>query len=120
MYQQAYNFQPQYGRVSVPSGLKGRPVASLEEARASSIDFDGSIFYFPDLGNKRIYTKQINMDGTSTLLMYQLTELPIEQPQTLQYITRDEFETTIDQLKSLLAPPPQTQPVVDSKPEFNF
>jgi hypothetical protein len=45
--------------------LKGRPVASIEEARASIIDFDGSVFYFPDLANKCIYTKQINMDGTA-------------------------------------------------------
>ena len=37
--------------------LKGRPVASLEEARAMSIDFDGSVFFFPDLANKKIYTK---------------------------------------------------------------
>lgn len=126
MYQQNYNYQPQYGRISMPTGLKGRPVASLEEARASSIDFDGSVFYFPDLANKRIYTKQINMDGTSTLLMYELKELPIEQPQAT-YITREEFDTTINQLKSLLAPPtpvsPQinnVEPVVDNKPEFNF
>lgn len=45
-------------------GIKGRPVSSIEEARAISIDFDGSVFYFPDLANRRIYTKQINMDGT--------------------------------------------------------
>lgn len=51
-------------------GLKGRPVASIEEARASIIDFDGSTFYFPDLTNQRIYTKQINMDGTVSLNVY--------------------------------------------------
>ena len=95
----------------MPTGLKGRPVASLEEARASSIDFDGSVFYFPDLANKRIYTKQINMDGTSTLLMYELTELPKEQPlNNISYITREEFELTINQLKNLLSTPlPQQQ-----------
>jgi hypothetical protein len=60
------------------AGLKGRPVASIEEARASIIDFDGSIFYFPDLANKRIYTKQINMDGTALLCLYELREIPIE------------------------------------------
>jgi hypothetical protein len=38
-------------------GLKGRPVASIEEAKASPIDFDGSIFFFPDVANKKIYTK---------------------------------------------------------------
>ena len=80
------------------NGLKGRLVSSLEEARATSIDFDGSIFYFPDLANKRIYTKQINMDGTATLNVYELREVPImnENPQVPQsmnnFITRDEFE----------------------------
>ena len=54
-------------------GLKGRPVTSLEEVRAATIDFDGSIFFFPDLANKKIYTKQINMDGTMTLNVYELT-----------------------------------------------
>jgi hypothetical protein len=58
--------------------LKGRPVASLEEARAMTIDFDGSVFYFPDLANKRIYTKQINVDGTASLNMYELKEIPID------------------------------------------
>ena len=52
-------------------------VSSIEEARASLIDFDGSIFYFPDLANKRIYTKQINIDGTATLNVYELRPIQI-------------------------------------------
>ena len=81
-------------------GLKGRPVSSIDEARATSIDFDGSVFYFPDLANRCIYTKQINLDGTATLLMYELKEIPVaEQP---NFVTREEFENTITQLKNLL------------------
>ena len=84
---------PQYG-------LKGRPVSSLDEARATSIDFDGSIFYFPDLANKRIYTKQINMDGTATLNMYELKEIPIPQNNsTYNYVTREEFEEALNKLQ---------------------
>ena len=60
--------------------LKGHPVASLEEARATSIDFDGSVFFFPDLANKKIYTKQINADGTASLNMYSKQDLPPETP----------------------------------------
>ena len=89
-------------------GLKGRPVSSLEEARVSTIDFDGSIFYFPDVANKCIYTKQINMDGTATLNLYELREIPVENPNTTpslsNYITREEFENAIAQLKATLAP----------------
>lgn len=67
--QQSYNSIPQQ-----PVYLKGRPVASIDEARASMIDFDGSVFYFPDLANNRIYTKQINLDGTSSLRIYEMTQ----------------------------------------------
>lgn len=67
--QQSYNSVPQQQIY-----LKGRPVASIDEARASMIDFDGSVFYFPDLANNRIYTKQINLDGTSTLRIYEMTQ----------------------------------------------
>ena len=53
-----------------------RPVSSIDEVKASVIDFDGSVFYFPDLANKKIYTKQINLDGTASLNMYELKEIP--------------------------------------------
>ena len=98
-YQQQPNRQAQYG-------LKGRPVASLEEARASSIDFDGSIFFFPDLANRRIYTKQINMDGTATLNMYELKDLPVVPTTGAAYVTREEFEAAIASLKENLTPIP--------------
>jgi hypothetical protein len=91
-------------------------VSSLDEARASSIDFDGSIFYFPDLANKCIYTKQINMDGTATLNLYELKSIPLE-PSTqsmTNYITREEFEQVITQLKQMLAP---VQPITEPTPQ---
>ncbi len=83
--------------------LKGRLVSSFEEAKAAGIDFDGSIFYFPDLANRRIYTKQINLDGTSTLSVYEFKELPVEQPQQTfdasLYVTKDELAKIIDGLR---------------------
>ena len=65
--QQPIYQMPAYRQAPLQVGLKGRMVTSLEEARATSIDFDGSVFYFPDLANKRIYTKQINIDGTAAI-----------------------------------------------------
>lgn len=97
--QQATTFQPTARTI----GLKGRPVSSIDEARASTIDFDGTVFYFPDLANKRIYTKQINLDGTASLLMYELKEIPAEAPTTTGFITREEFEATISQIKETLS-----------------
>ena len=97
-------------------GLKGRPVASIEEARASSIDFDGSIFFFPDLANKKIYTKQINMDGTMSLNMYELKEIPIVENKEANFITREEFEKVMISLREELAAGRQTQPQASSQP----
>ena len=112
-------------------GLKGRLVSSLEEARATSIDFDGSVFYFPDFANRRIYTKQINLDGTATLNVYELREMPIvnEQQSSLpslnNYITRDEFNKVMAQFKSMLNPEQPTikqiEPEIEKpKIELNF
>lgn len=107
---QNYNYYPQqqpinqYMRQPQQSALlKGRMVSSIEEARASLIDFDGSIFYFPDLANKRIYTKQINIDGTATLNMYELRPIQIQQETqgvAADYVTREEFQQAMDQLKA--------------------
>ena len=101
-----------------PMGIKGRPVASIEEARASIIDFDGSIFYFPDLANKRIYTKQINMDGSAILNVYELKLAPIEHE---NFVTREEFEAFVNSLRGPVeAPPvPQPQPATPQMP-LNF
>ena len=104
--------QQQYGGMSRPAYQTGgwnnrvRPVSSIDEVRAASIDFDGSVFYFPDLANKKIYTKQINMDGTAQLNMYELQEMPVSEQQTQMdpnnFITRVEFEDTINWVKKYL------------------
>jgi hypothetical protein len=104
-------------------GLKGRPVSSLEEARATGIDFDGSVFYFPDLANKRIYTKQINLDGTASLNMYELKELPLPTAiDSGNFITRQEFNEAMEALRNSLIRTP-TQPEVATEPipaAYNF
>lgn len=92
-------------------GIKGRPVSSIEEVRATSIDFDGSIFFFPDLANKKIYTKQINIDGTSTLNVYELKTMPLVENHnntidSTQFVTREEFEAALTQIKEKIAPQP--------------
>ena len=100
-----YQQQPAMRQTVVPMILKGHPVSSLEEARASSIEFDGSISYFPDIANKRIYTKQINVtDGTSILNMYELTPLPQEPVpvDTQNFITRTEFNSALEKINQLL------------------
>lgn len=81
--------------------LKGRPVASLEEARAAQIDFDGSLHVFTDIGNKKIYTKQINLDGTATLLTYALVP-EITKTEDTEFVTKAEFNQALSQIQALL------------------
>lgn len=79
--------------------LKCRAVTSIDEAKAAMIDLDGSIFVFTDFGNKHIYTKQINLDGTATLNTYTLEEIPVSSPvsptvkteNTTKFVEQQEF-----------------------------
>ena len=120
------------------TGLKGRPVSSIEEVRAAQIDFDGSLFVFPDIANKCIYTKQISATGSAILNKYNLQEE--SQPAFPTYVTKEEFDTIISQLKTAIeskdalimqltqsqvmqqqAPLPQEQPAAAPKKEvLNF
>lgn len=94
------SIQPQ----SQPQVIKGRPVSSYEEAKASMIDLDGSLFVFPDIANKRIYTKQIMLDGTADFKVYSLVqesgEIEHQQPTKAQpeYVLKSDFDNTVKQL----------------------
>ena len=108
-YSQQNPYGNQYQRLTVPNSfnsapgvsyLKGRPVLSLDEAKAASIDLDGSLHVFTDIGNKKIYTKQLNLDGTATLKTYALVEEEI--PMTSEYVTKAEFEQALAQLQNMI------------------
>ena len=88
--------QTQYS-INQINSLKGRPVSSIEEVRAAQIDFDGSLFIFPDIANKCIYTKQISATGAAILNKYSLQEEA--QPTLPTYVTKEEFDNIINQLR---------------------
>ena len=104
--------------------IKGRPVVSIDEARASQIDLDGSLYVFPDLGNKKIYTKQINIDGTATFNVFELVA-PVEAARQPVYVTKDELDEILAGFRASLVqeqpkeagPAPKAQ---INKPTFNL
>ena len=107
--------------------LKGRPVTGIEEVRAAAVDFDGSVSFFPDLANGRIFTKQCNIDGTAALNMYELKEIPTADLNTQSYVTRNEFNQAMTAIKEALTPKTkieqtatQTSQEIKNPPEFNF
>jgi tRNA C32,U32 (ribose-2'-O)-methylase TrmJ len=55
------------------------------------------------VANKKIYTKSMNLDGTVAINLYELKTLPTftDHPNDSSYITREEFDATIAQLKNL-------------------
>ena len=118
---QNYQMQPRYAATAdymqyqpqTPQ-LKGRPVASIDEVRAAQIDFDGSLFTFPDIANKCIYTKQIGVNGAPILNKYVLQEEPVMTVQP--YVTKEELECKIDELKALM----QEMHNTEKKNNFNF
>ncbi len=83
--------------------LKCRPVSSRDEARAYQIDLDGSLWVFTDVGNGKIYTKQVNNDGTASFKTYAFAE--DEKPYSSdEYVTKEEFNRVVQTLMAAMRP----------------
>lgn len=82
---------PQYQQQNVQT-LKGRPVSNIDEAKASMIDLDGSLFVFPDVANSCIYTKQIMLDGTAEFKTYRIVGEQKPKQTNDEYVLRSEFQ----------------------------
>lgn len=59
--------------MSVKTGLQGRQVESIEQAKLLEYPLDGSISYFALTDGSCIVTKQLQNDGTSKTLIYKLS-----------------------------------------------
>ena len=97
---QMYNNQQMGTQMQV---LKGRPVSSYDEAKASMIDLDGSLFVFTDIANNCIYRKQILLDGSAELKTYVLQEqrqgeTKRDNRNNTQYVLREDFERIVGEL----------------------
>lgn len=74
---------PQQAQAAMPM-LKGRLVSNIEEANAAMIDYDGSLFVFPDRAHGKIYTKQLGLDGNIAFNSYSLDLPPSAQPTAVE------------------------------------
>ena len=88
--------------------LKGRPVSSYDEAKASMIDLDGTLFVFTDIANNCIYTKQILLDGSAELKTYVLQEQKQKETKrteesTANYVLKKDFDRTVKELNKQIA-----------------
>lgn len=100
-----YNYNPYYGQQTYtqpryqpmepqyltqqPKGLLGKSVDSVDVVKAIDIPLDGSVSYFPLTDGSAIVTKQLQMDGTSKIMVYKPI---IEQKEEVKTISYKEFE----------------------------
>lgn len=66
-------------------------VTGLDEAKASTITFDGQPNLFLDTTNNLIYIKKMNMDGTVGTYTYKLDETPNAIPNGGDFVSKKEF-----------------------------
>lgn len=109
-YPQMGNSFPQQPQTPAAPILKGRPVSNEEEANAAMIDFDGSLFVFPDKAHGKIYTKQLGLDGNIIFQRYSVdtpVAKPVEaSPQTVDlsgYVREEDFNAAVQGLTEKLS-----------------
>ena len=57
-------------QLTKPSSLLGKSVDNIDVVKATDIPLDGSISYFPLTDGSAIVSKQLQMDGTSKMVVY--------------------------------------------------
>lgn len=102
---QFYNqsmMQPRYTQpiepqpiIPKPMGLNGKVVDSVDTVKGMDINLDGSVSYFPLADGSKIVTKQLNVDGTSKIVVYEQVKENIKE---VKYITSDELDKAIKKI----------------------
>lgn len=84
---------PQY----IKSGIQGKQVDSVEVVKATDVPFDGSISYFPLTDGTAIVTKQLQMDGTSKIVVYK----PADEDKSMKFLTLTDLEDIQTELSDI-------------------
>lgn len=68
--------------------LNGHPVSNIEEAKASQIIPNGTMYYYPSIGEGKIYVKSTDMNGAMIFSVFTLSK------------EKDPSETILDRLQA--------------------
>ena len=86
--QQQFN-QSQYGQQMPvqPIGLNGEVVDSIDVVKAKNVDMSGNVTFYPKADLSEIYTKQLQLDGTSRIVTYRavMPETPSQKENKQDY-----------------------------------
>lgn len=90
--------QPYIQPVQQPTqvGLLGKSVDNIDVVKVMDIPLDGSISYFPLTDGSAIVSKQLQMDGTSKIMVYRPTQE--DKKEAIQFATLDDIQDAIDNL----------------------
>lgn len=89
------NYQPQM-QITKTSNLLGKSVDNVDMVKVMDIPLDGSISYFPLTDGSAIVSKQLQIDGTSKIVVYKPTQE--EKKETKQFATLEDIQKAIDDL----------------------
>lgn len=92
-YNQSMVQQPQQMAV-----LNGQMVGSLDEVKGKDVDLSGNPTWYPKVDGTEVYRKQLQPDGTSKILTYQLSQDGMQE-QPKQMVDADVLNTLLGQLK---------------------
>ena len=86
-------YVPNIPQTTPQVGLQGKSVESLDVVKAMDIPLDGTVSYFPLTDGSAIVSKQLQMDGTSKMVVYKPVEE--EKKDLPRYVTFEELDRAI-------------------------
>lgn len=120
--QAQYNQQPTFNQPVQQYqtfGLNGEVVDSIDVVKAKNADLSGNVTFYPKSDMTEIYTKQMQPDGTSRIVTYRAvmpeTDVPQEQPITLDTITGLFAQMKAEMLSEIKAILPEQTPARNSR-----
>ena len=90
-------------QLAKPSGLLGKSVDNIDVVKATDIPLDGSISYFPLTDGSAIVSKQLQMDGTSKMVVYKPAKANSKRNMENNYwaLRKAKFDKSIAECKVL-------------------
>lgn len=80
--------------------LKGRQVSNFDEVKSAMVDLDGTPNYFIDNANKKIYVKQIGLDGSAVYDVYEKVNPNVSQKPVDTPVMHSEIEDIVNSVLS--------------------
>ena len=86
-------------QLTKPSSLLGKSVDNIDVVKATDIPLDGSISYFPLTDGSAIVSKQLQMDGTSKMVVYK----PVKEDNddSKKFVTFEEMQNELAKIDIL-------------------